>query len=399
MKSLLVVTPRYPYPVIGGDRLRIHQLCQVLSRHFRLTLLSLCDDPETLAGPPPDDGIFERVERVYLPPWRSRLNTLLALPGRTPLQVAYYRSRRFRRRVRALAPEHDGVLAHLVRTAEAVQGLPQPRFLEMTDALSLTYARVKAENGWRPSLKGYAYRLEHHRMAAYERRVVDDFDHSFMISAIDRDHLFASDPARQSRISIAPNGVDLERLPYQFRPSNRELIFIGSLTTLPNLDAAEFMASEVLPLVRRHHPDVQLRVIGRIGTGDRERLERHDGMVVTGEVADIAQAAARGAVGVCPVRMGAGMQNKLLEYMALGLPSVSTPLGLEGLQARDGHELLLARDATGLAQAIGRLLRDRGEAEAIARAARAYIEAQHSRAACMGSVVTAIQRRLARGSG
>lgn len=394
MKSLLVVTPRYPYPVIGGDRLRIHQLCQVLSRHFRLTLLSLCDDPETMAAPPPDDGVFERVERAYLPPWRSRLNTLLALPGRTPLQVAYYRSRALRRRVLEQAPRHDGVLAHLVRTAEAVQGLPQPRFLEMTDALSLTYARVKAENGWRPSLKGYAYRLEHQRMAAYERRVVDAFDHSFMISDIDRDHLFANDPARQSRISIAPNGVDLERLPYQFRSSNRELIFIGSLNTLPNLDAAEFMASEVLPRVRHHHPDVQLRVIGRIGAGDRERLERHDGVVVTGEVADIAQAAAQGAVGVCPVRMGAGMQNKLLEYMALGLPSVSTPMGLEGLHARDGNELLLARDAPGLAQAIRQLLQDRGKAETMARAGRAYVATRHSCTACMSPVVTAIQRRL-----
>ena len=82
MKKLLVLAPRFPYPVIGGDKLRIYHLCRVLSRHYSLTLLSLCEAEEELHAELPDDGVFDRVERVYLPRWRSYVNTLFALPTR-----------------------------------------------------------------------------------------------------------------------------------------------------------------------------------------------------------------------------------------------------------------------------------------------------------------------------
>ena len=94
-KKLLVLTPRFPYPVIGGDKLRIYHLCRVLSRRFSLTLLSMCESDDEMHAALPDDGVFDRVERVFLSRRRSYLNTLLALPTRTPLQVAYYRSRAF----------------------------------------------------------------------------------------------------------------------------------------------------------------------------------------------------------------------------------------------------------------------------------------------------------------
>lgn len=142
-KKLLVLTPRFPYPVIGGDKLRIYHLCRVLSRHYSLTLLSMCDTNEEMHAALPNDGVFDRVERVFLSRRRSYLNTLLALPTRTPLQVAYYRSRPFEKAVARLLPSHDGIFVHLVRCAEYVRKSNKPRVLEMTDAISLNYSRVK----------------------------------------------------------------------------------------------------------------------------------------------------------------------------------------------------------------------------------------------------------------
>jgi len=391
---LLILTPRYPYPVIGGDRLRIYFISKVLSAHFRLTLLSLCESKAEMTSPLPEDGVFDHIERIYLPKWRSRLSSMLALPTRTPLQNAYYRSTKFRERTRALAPEHDGVLAHLIRTGDAIRDLAQPKFLEMTDAISLNYARVGRERRTSADLRSQIYRIESERLEAYERTVVDDFDHSFLVSSVDREFLFGQQPERLARVSVASNGVDLSGLPYSFWPTNGDLVFIGNMTTLQNLDAVQYMAREVLPLIRHQQPTVRLRVIGRIGPHERAQLEHIDGVVVTGQVDNVAVAAHGGAIGVCPMRLGAGVQNKVLEYMALGLPTVSTSIGLEGFHARDGIELAVANDPEAFATRVLQLLEDRAAAGAMARAARAYVEGRHTWEAMLQPMVNVIARRL-----
>ncbi len=136
MRSLLILTPRFPYPVIGGDRLRIYQTLPRARRPLSADPAQLVRYPEEMAMALPDDGVFHRVEHVFLPKWRSWLNTPLALPSRTPLQVAYYRHAGFRRRALALMAEHDGTLAHLIRVGDVIKDAPGVKFLEMTDAIS-----------------------------------------------------------------------------------------------------------------------------------------------------------------------------------------------------------------------------------------------------------------------
>jgi len=112
-KRLLVITPRLPYPVIGGDRLRIYRICHALAAHFRLTLLSLCATQAELHLELPADGVFQHVERIYHPPWRAWRNCLAALPTRKPLQIAYFHNGALVRSARALMAEHDASLTHL----------------------------------------------------------------------------------------------------------------------------------------------------------------------------------------------------------------------------------------------------------------------------------------------
>lgn len=394
MKSLLILTPRFPYPVVGGDRLRIYQLCRALSARYRLTLLSLCDTAEEMALPLPDDGVFHRVERVYLPRWRSWLNAALALPGRTPLQVAYYRHGGFGRRAIALMAEHDGTLAHLIRVGDMIKDAPGAKFLEMTDAISLNYERIRSTRTSRSDLRARIYSVEVDRLRAYEEAIVDHFDHSFLVSDIDRRHLFAHRPEKLSRASVFSNGVALDTMPYQFDAHGRDIVFIGNMFSLQNFDAAMYMASEVLPRVRAVRPDVRLRLIGRIQADRAAQLGAFAGVDVTGEVPDVVAAARGGAVGVCPLRLGAGVQNKVLEYMALGLPTVSTTMGLEGFHAVHGRDLLIADSTEDLAAAVIRLLDDRGFAEAMALAARHYVESTHSWPAMLAPMIELIDARL-----
>ncbi|MEK7888709.1 glycosyltransferase [Burkholderia contaminans] len=394
-KKLLVLTPRFPYPVIGGDKLRIYHLCRMLSRHYSLTLLSLCETDEELHAELPDDGVFDRVERVLLSRRRSYVNTLLALPTRTPLQVAYYRSRAFAAAVSRLLPAHDGVFVHLVRCAEYVRKSDKPRILEMTDAISLNYSRVKQLRNAR-GLKSRVFSLEAKRLLDYERSIVDDFDLSVLVSKTDRDYLFPGESGRN--VMVCSNGVDLSGLPYVARRmAGRLLVFIGDMRTIQNQDMCHFFAEEVLPLLRRR-ADYRFRIVGSIAPALAERFRAYDGVEVTGRVASIAQAAADGAIGVCPMRIGAGVQNKILEYMALGLPVVTTSLGHEGLGATSGQDLLIADTPEAFVERIEWLISHESAAVEMAVHARQFVERAHGWSEMTRALVERVDALLAAGT-
>lgn len=394
MKRLLILAPRFPYPVIGGDRLRLYHLCRALSARYQLTLLSLCDSRDEMVMSLPKDGVFHRVERIYLPKWRSWLGSVLALPGRTPLQVAYYRHKGFRQRALELISEHDGVLAHLIRVGDMIKDAPGAKFLEMTDAISLNYERIRSTHVSKKDLRARIYSFELNRLRAYEKTIINHFDHSFLVSEIDRQHLFGSCPGKLAHVSVVSNGVALESFPYQFDTAGSDIVFIGNMLSLQNFDAAMYMSSEVLPLIRRTRADVRLRLIGRIRSDQALQLTSFDGVDVSGEVADVAVAAKGGAVGVCPLRLGAGVQNKVLEYMALGLPTVSTTIGLEGFDAQHERDLLVADQTEAIAAAVLKVLNDRSFAEVMAINARHYVEATHSWAAMLAPMINIIDARL-----
>ncbi len=392
---LLVLAPRYPYPVIGGDRLRIHHLCAVLAASYRLTLLSMSEEP---AGsiPAPPEGIFEEVETVPLKRWRSRLNCLFALPTREPLQLAYYSSPAFAERVAELAPRHDAILCHLIRAADYALPFDMPRILEMTDAISLNYKRVK-ETASPVKVRSLIYGLEQARLEAFEREIVDRFDAAVLVSDTDRRFLFADDPARAEKVMVCSNGVDTADLPFQFsRACTDRIVFIGNVTTLQNLDAVEWFATDVLPKIAAERPGVVFEVVGHIGRRESRRLSAFPRVRVIGDVPSIAPAVAGAAVAVCPVRLGAGVQNKLLEYMALGLPSVTTKVGLEGIAAEPNRHLLLADSAQEMARAVLRVLTDRRLAWKLAAAARSFVERNHRWAGQFSPLVRQIDRLISR---
>jgi len=378
--------------VIGGDRVRIFYVCEALSKRFDLTLLSICQSAAEMHAPIPSDGIFKQIERFYLPKWHSWVNCLLALYSSTPLQVAYYKSSLFQRRVDELLCSHSGVLAHLIRTGHFIDHGKAPRFLEMTDAISLNYGRIKRTSGLSFDLRLIVFKLEALRLKAYEQRVVNDFDASFIVSEADRQHLFG--PSSDTRVVVCSNGVDLDKFPFRFYPEGEDVIFIGNMTSLQNLDAARYMAVKIFPLVRFRCPGIKLRLVGRIQPKKAQELSRIPGVIVTGEVPDVAMAVKGGAVGVCPLRLGAGIQNKVLEYMALGLPTVTTSMGLEGLSAQPGRDLIVADGSGVFADAVTTLVVNRAEAKTIAVNGRHYVQSGHSWGVLLEPLVSIIAKRV-----
>lgn len=374
--KILVLTPRFPYPVIGGDRLRIYELCKELSKVHDLTLLSLCESEKEMELVLPDDGVFKEVHRVYLPRWQSYLNCVFALPTLKPLQVAYYQSPKFKKLVNKLSSDHEMVLPHLIRTAEYVKTLDVKKVIEMTDAISMNYSRVsKIKNS--SGIKGLIYRIEQSRLNRYERNVAHFFDVNVFVSQVDKEFLYADNKNLLDKAMVCSNGVDLSKLPYSFVPSGNKLVFIGNMYSAQNFDAAYWFAKEVLPKIREYD-DYEFHVIGKISSDSQRKLSQFKGVIVTGAVESVADYAYGAFAGICSVRLAAGVQNKILEYMALGIPTITSSTGLEGLFAKDGESILVADYPEEYVKHILALKNNVILAETISRNAYSYVQEQHS---------------------
>lgn len=388
-KQILILTPRFPYPVIGGDRLRIYYLCKELSHEYDLTLLSLCESNEEMTTDIPNDGVFSRVERVYLPKWKSYLNCLLALPTTKPLQVAYYSSSVFRKKVAELMPNHDFALAHLIRTGHYIRNYNTPKVLEMTDAISMNYERVGAiakSSGF----KNLVYSIEQRRLKKYEQEIANDFDFSVFVSQHDKDYLFPEKTLIRDKVLVCSNGVSLDLLPYSYQPDGKTIIFIGSMTTIQNLDAARWFAQYVMPELVKYG-DYHFKIIGRINEQARVEFNRYVNTSTTGGVESVAEAAHGAIAGVCPMRLGAGVQNKILEYMALGMPAITSDVGLEGIEAKVNHDILVANTVAEYVEIIRKISFDSDYSKQIGFNGNQYVKKAHTWAGKIEPLLTKIK--------
>jgi glycosyltransferase involved in cell wall biosynthesis len=397
MARILVLTSRWPFPSYGGDTVRILNICRELSKHHDITMLGLSDGPFDPV-PAAFKSVFRSAHAVRLPRWRSWLNALLALITRAPLQVAYCKSDEFGRRARQHIAESDLILCHLIRTAEYAAGARIPAILEMTDAISLNYERVSNASGRRDLMKSI-YSIERTRVLRYELECLQKFALTSLVSAVDRDYLAGKSADEVARkMIVATNGADVERFRVSSNLQGNSLLFLGKMSTVPNIDACEYFARECLPQIRAQRPEIEFWIVGPISPATAARLQRFPGVVICGAVEDLGQVAADCFCGVAPMRLGAGVQNKILDYMAMGIPCVTTTVGHEGLDAVHGREIVVADSAEHLSKAVLDLYADRSAAAAIGEAGRDYVRRCHTWSACLAPLVSAIDQ-LSTGAG
>lgn len=386
-KKLLVLASRFPYPALGGDKLFLTNVAQALANDYRVTLLCLCENSDEMTREVTDSP-FAEIHRVFLPRWRSYANTAVAAGTKRPLQLAYYYSGEFRQKFRELASRHDGVLAHLIRTGQyltAAQRLPS--ILLMADAISLNYQRI-SELGKSYSWKNGIYKIERRRLFEYERSVFDRFDQIWLHSDIDR--TFLGIPP-SPHIRTIPMGVDLNDFPYTPDVGGNTAVFIGNMNSVQNQDACFYFVEDILPIVRQN-ASICFRIVGNAPERIKKRFESYSHVEVTGRVDSIAAHVDNAFCGICSVRAGAGVQNKILNYFALGLPCVSSQIGLEGISAAHGKDLMVFDSASEAAEHVLALFNGPHLRTRLARNARALIESQYSWKTIYGQIKSEVDR-------
>ncbi|HYO48300.1 MAG TPA: glycosyltransferase [Chloroflexia bacterium] len=365
------VTPRFPYPPLKGDTLRVYHQLRALSREHRITLVSLAEEPVSECVYAEVAAMCERVEVVQLARARVLLNLGTGVLAREPLQVLYYHEPKFQERLEEILTSQDFDVVHatLIRMLPYVWSRSGPPVaVDLIDSLGLNLAARRKQVG---GIKRMGYELEYRRVRRYESAVVRRFPALVVSSEADRRAL-----GGRSNVKVRPNGVDLEQFAFQGAEGREPatLVFTGNMGYHPNEEAVVWMAGEVWPLLRARHPNVRLQIVGATPT-DRVRAlhDANNGIEVLGKVPEVTTYLHKATIAVCPMRSGSGIQNKVLEAMATGTPVVATSIANRGVQGHPDRDLLVADTAEAFAQAIANLLDNPPRRERLATSAQHFV--------------------------
>ena len=363
--KIFVLLPRIPFPLEKGDKLRAFNQIKQLAKHNEIVLCALNDNPKVNE----QDAFHalqpycQSINFIKITKPQILLGLVRAFLKGLPMQCGYFYNRKAVKKIDALIAKHkpDMLFGQLLRVAEYIRHKDLPKTIDYQDIFSYGMKR-------RADIASFVtrpiYNMEYRRLSRYEAAIFEDFDVKTIISEPDK-ALFPHE--RRNEILVIPNGVDHDYFNPQEREKLYDLVFTGNMSYPPNVNAVEYLANEILPIVWKTLPDVKLYIAG--ATPDpKVKKAASERIVVSGWLDDIRDAYAQSRVFIAPMRIGTGLQNKLLEAMSMRLPAITSPLANASLGAKPDEEILIGSNAEEMAQHIITLLTDQEKAERLALA-------------------------------
>lgn len=400
MANLLYLVHRLPYPPNKGDKVRSYHLLKHLAAQHQVYLGTFVDDPEDETHIPTVRALCAELHVAGLDPLWAKARSTLALFSTEALTLRYYRDAGLARWVDQVAARHaiDAVVVFSSAMAQYAQRLPQtPMLVDFVDVDSAKWSAYVDNHRWPMS---WLYRREGARLLAYERFVASQAKRSFFVT--DKESaLFATlAPECAASVDTVSNGVDADFFaPCAERPSpfrspvadvegelpEVPIVFTGAMDYWPNIDAVVWFVSDIWPMLRQRWPQLRFYIVGRSPPPAVQALAA-DSVVVTGTVPDVRPYLQHAAVVVAPLRVARGIQNKILEAMAMGRPVVAAQSCVAAIDAQAGCDLLAADSVADYVQAISRLLEQPEVARDMGVAGRRRVLVSYSWAAHLSRI-------------
>lgn len=373
MKVAVVLT-RIPFPLMKGDKLRAYYQIKELAKQHEVYLFCLnYKDEEEKAK----EELLKYCKTIHIEKlnlFSSLLRVCFSVFSFLPFQTAYYNSPKAKKHFKAFVEKNNIELCYFqfVRLAPFAKKIKRKKVLDFQDTLSMNMKRRADNSGL---LQRVLFSIEAKRLARYESKMFEVFDALTIITDADRKLLKSP---RKEEVYIIPNGVAESYFTYpQPKEKPYDILFSGAMSYAPNIDAAEYLIKEIMPLVWEKKPNVKIAIAGG-GAPISLQKEANERIIMPGWVDDMKEYYSQTKIFIAPMRIGTGLQNKLLEAMAMNVACITSPLANQALKAKDKEEILIADNAKAYADCIIDLLDNEQLSSKIANAGKDYVFNEYS---------------------
>ena len=371
MEKVLILSSKPPYPIQDGAAIRTYQSIHIFAElGYSVDVLYISDseDYETVKK-----GIGKYCENIFHYVITKKQSYVKVLTGLLfnlrPLQVNYFYSRKIKQWIDKNADRYDIIYCNNIRTALYARNLKITKIMDFVDAYSMNYqsAREKTTGLWH-----WIYTIDFPRCEKLEQQILHEFDKCLIISEIDKEYII-SHAQKPAKIDVIENYTIVdEGKRIEVSPDKHNLVFVGAMNYEPNVSAVRYFVSEVMPLLIKRYPDIRFYIVGKTPTPEVLALaDEHT--IVTGYVESVWDYLKEASVVVTPMMSGSGLQNKILQALAVGACVVTTPKGFEGLVSDEGQPFV-AKDKSEMVEIISHLLDFPEERNARGNASVKYVQ-------------------------
>lgn len=373
--KLVICLSRFPFPLEKGDKLRAFYQIIDLSEHFDIYLFCTTDCHISTQNFNTVKKYCKEINVYKLKKINQFWNLFINIFTQKPFQVAYFTQnwikKKIEKRILNIKPSH--IYCQLIRSAEYVKKLHEfPKTIDIMDALSKGMERRISDSNFliRKILEEEAFRLK-----KYETRIIDYFNHKIIIS--EQDKKFIIHP-KVKEIKVLPNGVGADFLNYESKTIKEiDILFTGNMSYAPNIKASRFIYNEIFPTLKNNNTKIKITLAGANPTSELISFQSEN-FQITGWVDDLKPIYAKSKIFLAPMFSGSGMQNKLLEAMAMGIPCVTTDLANNAILAKNENEIIIANTKEDMILAIQKLNNDEVFYQKISLNAKEFVKLNYN---------------------
>jgi sugar transferase (PEP-CTERM/EpsH1 system associated) len=402
MKNILFLCHRIPYPPNKGDKIRSYNILKHLLENNNVSVGFLVDEPKDLKHVPTLKRQVKNLFYDQIQAGKKKIRSAVkAFIQGQPITVPYFYSSQLQYEIDAFLDNHsfDTIICSSSPSAEYVFQSRHYKRLKEKVHLVMDFIDMDSQKWlqYAPAEKfplSFIYRREASKLLEYEKRIEKEFDDLVIVSEAEKDLFQSHIPT--SKLQPISNGVDLDFFNPGYQPQtgilSPSLVFTGAMDYRPNIDGAIWFAEHVFPLIRLRFPDISFYLVGSSPAPQLTRLGRTNGIIVTGFVSDIRDYIQQADVCVIPLKIARGIQNKVLEAMAMGKAIVSTPQAAEGLNINMQRDICIQKNAEDFANAVISLLSDQEKSDRFGNHAREVVERNYSWKQNLASLDTIINQ-------